>query len=514
MTSSSKTSLIAAAVASALGMNAAEALPPGSTINFTLYAAGGSAQENAAFSAVYKLLTGSSVDVYTDQTSGAASPNYVIVTGTTNATGTTALVGSGGAAQNVLFFYKFNGGSFPNGANPFAYATSNASSQLPYPTLANINAAVATSASSPATTPATPTYKFSATATTTNVAPDWGLTDVEVPIFNNLWNLNGTTQLTSTQVTGIQQDGIYDDVFGVAVTNAVFSGTTGFAHPKTNFQKEEVQGILSGIITNWNQLFADDGTVFPSEPIWLLDRGSGSGTKASGNLYFLSYPSSNAVGGSIPPRSVNSSSVNNYTDTILSLTGGYQDVKEASTAAVVADLQNANGNTSGNQYAVAILAAEFAPALEQVGGVNQYSFAKIDGVGIDTGSGADNINGTTSTHYTNVVSGAYDYAYQNSFNTRSGFITAGTSCSGVAAGNAGWACAVRTNLQNVAIAGANSGAAFPNAVTGLLIDPAAQASQAAGVVLWTRYKNSTAPSQNSFDAQSTGGKITYGTDPL
>jgi len=343
-------------------------------------------------------------------------------------------------------------------------------------------------------------------------------------LFNYQDNLNGSAPLTTAQLGSLAQDGVYDDVFGVVVTNALYAGTTAFPHAKTSFTKEEVAGILSGAVQNWNQLFSDDGTQLPGAPVWLLDRGSGAATKAVGNQYFLNYPAGIATGGFVPPRSVTSAGVNaGYTDTVLSLTTGYQDVKEGSNAAIVSDLQNANGH---GDYAVAILNAEFAPALEQVGGVNQYSFVKIGGnglasssgkqvpgLGMDSGVGADDINGITSTSYSNVVTGAYDFVYQNSFNTRAGFLSGSTP-------NAKWTAALKSLFQSESIAGAYAHLAFPGAVTGVLIDPANAPVQDAGVVLWSRLKNSTAPIQINFDAttvnSNAGGAqvITLGSDPL
>jgi hypothetical protein len=513
MNSSSR--LIAAAVATVLGTSA-HALAPTATITYTFYEAGGSAQENSVYSAVYNLLSPSTVDVYTDTGKGLSS-SYLIVTGTT-------VPQSGGqapfnVATNIMFLYKFNGGSFPNGAFPLAYPTTSTNGQLAYPTIASIQSATSTG-NSGTPTPANPTYTF--TATDTNMEPtDFGVTDVEVPLFNYFYNLNGTTALTPSQLAGIAQEGVYDDVFGIAVTNTVFNGTTAFPHPKTSFTKEEIVGILTGSTTDWQQMFADDGTEFPSKPMWFLDRGSGSGTKAGENQYFLNYPGGSGYGATLKPHSVGATANANYTDTILNLSGGYQDVKEASTAACVTDLQNAN---AAGDYAVSVLAAQVAPALNQVGGVNVYSFVKINGVGIDAGSGADNINGTTSTKYTNVVTGAYDYVLQNSFNYRSGLLTASspgtiTQPPAGSAPNVVVAYAVRNNLQATSLAGANSGKAFPLAVTGVVIDPVLAPAQVAGVILDTRNRNSASPMVPSFDATDSGasgngGVITYGSDPL
>jgi hypothetical protein len=249
-------------------------------------------------------------------------------------------------------------------------------------------------------------------------------------------------------------------------------------------------------------LSADDGTPLPAGPIALLDRGSGSGTKAAGNQYFLAYPGAVATGGAVTPGSVNASSVNDYTGTqlVLPITA-YQDVKEGTNTALVTDLQAAN---AAGARAIGVLGLENPPAINQVGGQNQYSFVRINGVGIDTGTSNDNINGTVGTSYTNVVTGPYDFFYQNSFNTRSGLLSSATV-------NGAVASIYLAQFQKPDIAGAHASKAFPNAVPGILLDPKIIGSQVAGVVTGSRYKKSTAPLQPVFDATTT---ITFGFDPL
>jgi hypothetical protein len=508
--------LVAAAVATALSTGAAHALPPSATITYTFYEGGGAAPENAVYSGLYNLLSPSTVDVYTDAGTKASS-SYLVVTGTT-------VPQSGGqapfnVATNIEFIYKFNKGAFPNGILPFAYPPSASQAQLSFPTIASIASATANGNSG---TPTSSNPDYSYTAVNTNVQPtDWGVTDLEVPMFNNFYNLNGSTPLTASQLSGIAQEGLWVDIFGIAVTNTVYNGTSGFPHPKTNFTKSEIIGILTGTTTNWNQLFADDGTEFPFKPIWFLDRGSGAAVKAIGNQYFLNYPGSASYGASLKPFSVGATANSNYTDTILNLSGGYQDVEEASTTAIVTDLQNAN---AAGDYALGIIDAESAPALNKVAGATAYSFTKINGIGIDTGTATDNINGTTSSSYTNAVTGAYDLVYQVSFNYRSGFLTA-SSAGNVTQPPAGSApnvvlsYAIRNNLQANSLGGANSGKSFPLAVTGVLIDPALAPVQVAGVILNSRFRASASPLQPSFDAtdsgaSGSGGVITYGTDPL
>src|SRR5271156_1327486 len=187
--------LIAAAVATVLGTSA-HALAPTATITYSFYEAGGSAQENAIYSAVYNLLSPSTVDVYTD--SGTrASGSYLIVTGTTAPQSEAQAPLN--VATNIIFVYKFNGGSFPNGIDPLAYPTTAINAQLAFPTIASI-ASAAPTGNSGTPTPSNPTYSFA--ATDTNMQPtDFGVTDVEVPLFNFFYNLNGTAALTPAQLS-------------------------------------------------------------------------------------------------------------------------------------------------------------------------------------------------------------------------------------------------------------------------------------------------------------------------
>src|ERR1700727_1280369 len=82
--------LVAAAVATVLGTSA-HALAPTAPITYTFYEAGGSAQENSVYAALYSLLSPSSVDVYSDSGKGL-SGSYLVVTGTT-------IAGAGGITQ-------------------------------------------------------------------------------------------------------------------------------------------------------------------------------------------------------------------------------------------------------------------------------------------------------------------------------------------------------------------------------------------------------------------------------
>lgn len=466
MKSSTKVSLVAAAVASALGTSA-YALPPASwNSGMTVYyAAGGSAEANAVFSAVNSLLT--NVDVYTDKAATAPhaqSGNYLAVSGNL-------------AGVPVGFIYKYNGGSFPNGALPFVGAGSN----LNYPTLNSL--ATTSSLISPAPSPVTstnPSYRYTGTNTNSQL-PDWGITDEEVPLFNVLYNLNGSP---IQNLTGINSKPAYIAPFGVAVTSTLYT-------KKKNFSKGEIAGILQGTISDWSQLNDDTGAPLAGGGVIFLDRGSGSGTKAGGNQYFLNYPGGNAFGGSLRPGSVaqtavigNSNSVNVYTSTTLvTNVTDFQDVKEASSATMVDDLVTANQK---GLRAIALLGLEFPPLFEQnTAGVNDYAFAAINGTYPDTQTGTtDNINATTRpavTKYTNVVNGTYDYWFQTAFNLRSGFTLPAFQEQ------------IRQALYNVNISGAHTGSSFPTSAPGVLLDTLTTHSTSAGNLTVSRKANSVSP---------------------
>jgi hypothetical protein len=501
MDSLGKNTLIANAVAAALASSAAYAVAPSVTPDAVFYAAGGSAQANAFYVASCKLF-GTNMDVYSDTTGGATlSSDYYVMYGN-DASNKLGL----GAGKNIMYIYKFNGGSFANGIAPQKTA---APTTLPYPpvgtstTAATIlgTAALVTGATQgTACTTGLPTYSYTATAAGT-IAPDFGLADVNVATFqhfnNPTGNAGGAAQNTDggpAPAVGLG-DSIYDNLFGIAVTADVY---TSAAHPKTSFTRAEVAGILAGSISDWSQLYDDNGAQMAAGGITFLDRGEGSGTKASGNQYFLGYPGlgSSAV---LP-----FSATTGYCGTTLTVCDpGFvdqpQDIAEASTNAVIADLLLAN---SKGIRAVGVLGLENPPAKNLVGGVNQYDFTKINGVAVDTGAAGDNINGAVATSYINVVKGVYDFYFQNSFNTR-------TTLAGQNLANAN---AYKAQMQLAAFVGANCNCGFPTGLPGTLQDADKAGTLAKGVTTDTRNELATAPLQPFFLAVA--GGIPVSSDPL
>jgi hypothetical protein len=486
MKTSVKASLVSAAVASVLG-TAAHALPAASwnDTNLTVfYAGGGSAEVQAVYVAVTKLLNASSIDVYTDNSGSAKHPqslNYLIISGTLN-----AATGGLASGAEVGFMYKYNGGSFPNGGLPQA-TTSNT---LLYPTLASLATAVTKASvanAGPYPSSLNPDFNVTAAVVTNSQIPDWGITDEEEKLFNFSFNLNGANGSKPFTLGGHTQP-LYVAPFGVAVTSALYT------HKKI-WSRAEIASVLAGTILHWSQLNDDSGAPLPASlgQVTFIDRGSGSGTKAAGSSYFLDYPGgASSLGGSLTPNSVgtiisgtfpNQGYTGNLNTAFSTSSTEIQDIKEASSAAEADDLLVANAAGVG---ALAILGLEYPPIFEQNNtGTNDYFFVAIDGTYPDSQTGTDNINGavagaSSGTQYSNIINGSYNFAYQTGFNYH---VATTSALPGIQA-------AVFANLANENIAAAHTGLAFPAATSGVLLDPKTTHAHDAGNLSWSRTANS------------------------
>src|ERR1700679_3381255 len=127
-----KTSYLACSIAVALGTNAAHAVVPTTTPGLVVYSGGGSAEPQPVEAAFCKLFN--NVDLYSDLQK-AQSGSYLVLYGTAINT-----IGSIPAGTNFLFFYKFNGGSYPNGGIPQAgtQSAAGAAQQLNFPSTASV----------------------------------------------------------------------------------------------------------------------------------------------------------------------------------------------------------------------------------------------------------------------------------------------------------------------------------------------------------------------------------------
>ena len=465
MNSTNKYSLVASAVAAVLASGASSAgaakpaTAPSTTPTYTIYAAGGSAEVNPVLVAACKVLQ--NVDSYTDTGTTADSASYRVFYGDLIAAQGTAAAGS-----HVMIVYKFNGGSYANGVQP----QSAAGGTVVYPLQADILNGTLLSGATQGTacTTGKPTYTYTnSVAPATPQQPDWGISDVEATMFVGVEN-NPTAPTPNVAVQN--HDQLYDLVEGVAVTANLFA-------QKTNWSKAEITGILDGYYTDWKQIYGDNNAPLPAGGIVLIDRNTGSGTKAAGNQYFLGFPGLGA--NAIPPESVTFAS---FTQTNLPTSEVLSDVIVTSSTTQAADLSSLNNS---HIRAISVLSMDTPPALNQTTpGTNTYDFVKINGVAVDLANGTDDINSANKTDYINAIKGDYEFFYQPNFNYRNTWFS-GTS------GNTGIGKALLAVFQSASFSGAASGLAFPAAAPGTLTDADKASSLTAGVTIDSRKGTST-----------------------
>jgi PBP superfamily domain len=498
-------SCLAASIAAVLGASSAYAvLPPGqggpAAPDFVFYIGGGSAEPQPVQAAFCRLMN--NVDSYTDTTVATPSTDsgtWRILYGTTKA----AIAGGHIAInKNVLVLYKLNGGSYTNGGLPQTVAPPNAAAFLPYPDPATQVLAATTVPDGPAgnngqacnaVNNGTPTQHYTKGATT-NQAPDFGLTDLEVAAFSGV---NNPTNAALNPVGAAS--GIYDLVFGIAATNALYA-------QKHNFSSAELAAILSGNITDWSALLGDQGAFvnapLPAGPIVIIDRNVGSGHKTQSAAQFLGYPGLGA--NALLPQSAS-----NFTGTGAGGVGcagaqvfnnsGYDTGVPAQTACPVVPLQACDANyhdvftssaantvvalvaqqlcAAPNNRAIGILSMDNPPSLNG----NTYSFVSIDGKNVDSGAAGDTINGPPGGHtsYSNAIAGNYTDFYQANFNTRTGFL-------GGASANVDFAKAMQAQLAAPGLSGCVTGSKYPASTPGILADSDSQGSYGAGVPIVSR----------------------------
>lgn len=132
---------------------------------------------------------------------------------------------------------------------------------------------------------------------------DAGVSDVEPKIFAGDNLPAGWVALTSAENSALTIGTEYGSVFGIAVTNDVYSAlqvaqsTTGVP----SLTKAEVKAILAGTIKNWKQIDGSTSTTIAAGTgrLQLCKRTAGSGTQASMNAYFLDNPCGKSYSGNV-----------------------------------------------------------------------------------------------------------------------------------------------------------------------------------------------------------------------
>lgn len=404
-----KRTVIASAVGTLLATAAgsAFALAPGAFDPATIKQvrmSGATAQDSGIEAIVARMCAASSLDVYT--TAGNSQVAYVCNTGT--AFGTLA-------AGSPIAIHKEKGGS-SNGINP----VKSGGAALNFINLASLAGCTATTVASVA--PVTPdtlgTPGFTRQACTGSLEAQSsfiGFSDVDPPLFS----------ATSTGLTLRSPNQL---IFGVPVTIALRNAlqSAGCVGSDTvacqpSLTRSQVAGIYAGNIGNASQLGAAPGSIYVAR------RGSGSGTQATAEVYFLNQritttasttspfmqPSddgtTNYGGNTAVSSGVNASDLNcgNATVAPTEPSPGVTPVVAMNGSGQVVNCLNRHA--AGNRYAVGVLTTEF----DQFG---TSAKAKVD-TNFNMGFRYVKINGALPT-IGNVIRGDYDYFSEQVIATR------------------------------------------------------------------------------------------------
>lgn len=277
----------AAACALAFASSGAYAVTPFEAPDITVYLSGASAPQatlGSLASGLFQGVLGTDYFAYYD-TGGTIGANYRAYFGQLKTVAQDPNMPAAIAGKKVLLINRAKGGSVW-GVNPVARAQ--AIAHMP---VNSTNCTLNT-----ATTSTTFQYLCNEAgddlnpAAAGNVVPDFGVSDVEPKMFKDDRNIEfGQSQLTTAEVGNITNFGVSALMFGLPVTTNVSSVVSSI--PRAVFG-----GMLSGTIKTWNKV---SPSFSATDDVMVCRRVQGSGTQASYNQYFHSFPCGvGALGGS------------------------------------------------------------------------------------------------------------------------------------------------------------------------------------------------------------------------
>jgi hypothetical protein len=270
-----KHTTIAAAVAAVLGTSSAFALPTNATIDITILQTGSSAVQPAIQQVWTDFCVAGTLTTYVSS-DGASFFDYSCTLKSVSP------IPASAQGKNMLYEETTAGGSV-QGVNPVALSQGH---------LYNGLAGCASAASGTVTC----TTNGDSTA-----IPDVGISDVEPKMFVAPNLATGQAALTSGQLGNLHVDGLFQQVFQVAV------GASAHSAGVTNITSSQVASVIGGLITDWHTI---DQSVAAGTKIAVCLRTPGSGTQAGANALFLANPCSpaGAIGvGTTPNITFNSS---------------------------------------------------------------------------------------------------------------------------------------------------------------------------------------------------------------
>ena len=236
-----------------------------------------------------------------------------------------------------------------------------------------------------------------------NRVSDFGVSDVEPPMFKATLNVEGNAgQLSSAELGTLTPTAVSGLLFGIPATTSVPAGI--------NFTRGLYSSLLSGITQDWTSI---DSSLTGKTQVVLCRRVQGSGTQATYNAYFNNFPCAavSAVPGVASPSRMGDSA--GYTETASTITvnpdSGFTVIENPSSGNVRSCLEKAQ---TGGAHTFNYLTDAGATKAVTVNFAAGGGYRAVGVLSLDSTPTANwgfrNLNGQAPTK-TNLRNGNYDF---------------------------------------------------------------------------------------------------------
>ena len=380
--------------------------------NNIIYIAGGTAQ-TPGLAAMLVNFCSSTIDTYTDATDGASGFIYKCATANTSTSGLTG----------AFIVHKLDNGS-SGGVSPVV----NGTLVTTWPNSTNVNAG-ATQLATANTHDIVGNYAGTAPMSGLSAAPQIGMTDVSIDI----WKARGTTGLPAAST--FTRAVVAGQGFGIAVSDKLYKllqadqGISSAANAylaQPSISKAQYASLISGKEGVWQALLPNTVANHPANlptTLKLARRSTGSGTTASGEIFFLGTPcnSLTKLGGALSPTPISGTA---YADTTLATVTGAPAstdfwVVDAGSSGAVMDVLANVATLSVNDYSIGVLSLENLQPLDSNATDADWKFVKIDGVSPNY----KNDGTLDASQKLNTVNGTYQFQFESEITSKNATVS-------------------------------------------------------------------------------------------